>query len=536
MAKGRAKKDFSTRHIGLKSDETIYVNECLTPTRRRLLGMTRDFKKKNNYQFVWVRGVQALVIDSGLTDHRLSAVLLVREGEDTLSDFKVTEPQQLVVLTLSETVEMVRTNVDIARLTATDKAETVEMVRTNVDIARLTATDKAETVEMVRTNFDIARLTATDKAETVEMVRTNVNIARLTATDKAEEETQVPYHDTICGQSVALYSMCTKLYCGCHMSRSNFTASRKRGGDTGAVSRYNLWPISRPLQQNSMCTKLYCGCHMSRSNFTASGLISLPPAREEETQSPSTAEQHVHKLYCGCHMSRSNFTASGLISLPPAREEETQSPSTAEQHVHKLYCGCHISRSNFTASGLISLPPAREETQVPYHDTICGQSVALYSRTACLISLPPAREETQVPYHDTICGQSVALYSRTACLISLPPAREEETQVPYHDTICGQSVALYSRTACAPNYIVVVTFPGLISLPLRGDTGAVSRYNLWPISRSLQQHNLNRKLDCGSHMSRFYFTASGKRGWDPGAVIRTQFVANQSLSTAAQNV
>ncbi|XP_046685393.1 uncharacterized protein LOC124371122 [Homalodisca vitripennis] len=56
MAKRRAKKDFSTRHIGLTSDEPIYVNESLTPTRRRLLGMTRDFKIKNNYQFVWVRG------------------------------------------------------------------------------------------------------------------------------------------------------------------------------------------------------------------------------------------------------------------------------------------------------------------------------------------------------------------------------------------------------------------------------------------------------------------------------------------------
>ncbi|KAG8314792.1 hypothetical protein J6590_084667 [Homalodisca vitripennis] len=46
MAKRRAKKDFSTRHIGLTSDEPIYVNESLTPTRRRLLGMTRDFKKR----------------------------------------------------------------------------------------------------------------------------------------------------------------------------------------------------------------------------------------------------------------------------------------------------------------------------------------------------------------------------------------------------------------------------------------------------------------------------------------------------------
>jgi hypothetical protein len=56
LARRRAKKDFSTRHLNLTTDKPIFVNESLTPTRRKLLGMTRDLRKKKNYKFVWVRG------------------------------------------------------------------------------------------------------------------------------------------------------------------------------------------------------------------------------------------------------------------------------------------------------------------------------------------------------------------------------------------------------------------------------------------------------------------------------------------------
>ncbi|XP_046679195.1 uncharacterized protein LOC124366640 [Homalodisca vitripennis] len=56
LTKRREKRDFSTRHLNLASDNPIYVNESLSPTRRRLLGMARQARRERGYKWLWVRG------------------------------------------------------------------------------------------------------------------------------------------------------------------------------------------------------------------------------------------------------------------------------------------------------------------------------------------------------------------------------------------------------------------------------------------------------------------------------------------------
>lgn len=63
MKKRREKKDFSTRHLNLKtpSDDPVYVNESLSPMRRKLLAIARAFKKENNYKYIWLRNGNILL-------------------------------------------------------------------------------------------------------------------------------------------------------------------------------------------------------------------------------------------------------------------------------------------------------------------------------------------------------------------------------------------------------------------------------------------------------------------------------------------
>lgn len=51
----RVKRTLSTRHINRPDDRPIYVNESLTPARRRLLAMARTARNEKNYKFLWVR-------------------------------------------------------------------------------------------------------------------------------------------------------------------------------------------------------------------------------------------------------------------------------------------------------------------------------------------------------------------------------------------------------------------------------------------------------------------------------------------------
>lgn len=56
------KKDFSTRHLGLTTDTPVYLNESLSPARRRLLAQARQLKKGKNYKYIWLRnGIMILL-------------------------------------------------------------------------------------------------------------------------------------------------------------------------------------------------------------------------------------------------------------------------------------------------------------------------------------------------------------------------------------------------------------------------------------------------------------------------------------------
>lgn len=58
LRKRRVKRTLSTRHMTLAepSDHPVYINEALTPTRRRLLAEARRIKREKEYKFLWVRG------------------------------------------------------------------------------------------------------------------------------------------------------------------------------------------------------------------------------------------------------------------------------------------------------------------------------------------------------------------------------------------------------------------------------------------------------------------------------------------------
>lgn len=56
LAKKRAKRELSTRYMGLKSDIRIFVNESLSPARRKLHFLARGAKKEKGYTFLWTRG------------------------------------------------------------------------------------------------------------------------------------------------------------------------------------------------------------------------------------------------------------------------------------------------------------------------------------------------------------------------------------------------------------------------------------------------------------------------------------------------
>lgn len=51
----RVKRNLSTRHMGRNDDRPIYVNESLSPSRRRLLAAAKVVQKQKNFKFLWVR-------------------------------------------------------------------------------------------------------------------------------------------------------------------------------------------------------------------------------------------------------------------------------------------------------------------------------------------------------------------------------------------------------------------------------------------------------------------------------------------------
>lgn len=56
LKKRRVKRNLSTRHMNMAMDRAVYVNEALTPERRRLLAAARQVRREKNFRHLWVRG------------------------------------------------------------------------------------------------------------------------------------------------------------------------------------------------------------------------------------------------------------------------------------------------------------------------------------------------------------------------------------------------------------------------------------------------------------------------------------------------
>lgn len=55
LRKRREKKTLSTKHMNLHTDRPIYINESLSPARRRLAALARVAKREHHYQYLWIR-------------------------------------------------------------------------------------------------------------------------------------------------------------------------------------------------------------------------------------------------------------------------------------------------------------------------------------------------------------------------------------------------------------------------------------------------------------------------------------------------
>ncbi|KAG8324190.1 hypothetical protein J6590_098255 [Homalodisca vitripennis] len=54
-------QELSTKQFGLAVDKPIFVNESLSPARRRLLGQAQEVKKTRNINYLWLRGGNILM-------------------------------------------------------------------------------------------------------------------------------------------------------------------------------------------------------------------------------------------------------------------------------------------------------------------------------------------------------------------------------------------------------------------------------------------------------------------------------------------
>lgn len=55
LRKRRIKRTLSTRHMGLKSDTPVYINESLCPAKKVLFARARDVKREKDFKYLWVR-------------------------------------------------------------------------------------------------------------------------------------------------------------------------------------------------------------------------------------------------------------------------------------------------------------------------------------------------------------------------------------------------------------------------------------------------------------------------------------------------
>lgn len=58
LKKQKIKRNFNTHNLGNKDSqaEVVYINESLSPARRRILNAARALKREKGYSYVWVSG------------------------------------------------------------------------------------------------------------------------------------------------------------------------------------------------------------------------------------------------------------------------------------------------------------------------------------------------------------------------------------------------------------------------------------------------------------------------------------------------
>lgn len=61
LRKRRIKRNLSTRHMGLHSDQPVYINESLCPAKRLLYGRARALRCEEIYIYLWLCGGKILV-------------------------------------------------------------------------------------------------------------------------------------------------------------------------------------------------------------------------------------------------------------------------------------------------------------------------------------------------------------------------------------------------------------------------------------------------------------------------------------------
>jgi hypothetical protein len=61
LRRRRVKRDFSTRHLNLPSDIPLYLNESLSPERRKVLSLARMAKVERAYKYLWIRNGKILM-------------------------------------------------------------------------------------------------------------------------------------------------------------------------------------------------------------------------------------------------------------------------------------------------------------------------------------------------------------------------------------------------------------------------------------------------------------------------------------------
>lgn len=78
LAKRRVKRNFSTQHLGYEGAAVpIYINENLSPVKRKLYKAAREIKKSKNFTFLWVRNGNIL-----MRENQGSPVVRITSMED----------------------------------------------------------------------------------------------------------------------------------------------------------------------------------------------------------------------------------------------------------------------------------------------------------------------------------------------------------------------------------------------------------------------------------------------------------------------